>query len=1121
MNLSVAASPRGALLSLLLSALLPLGPRADTTNVIVMTEFVVAYDVVALGARADTNNLFRCQARVVDATGQPVPGAVVERYRGLAPGQRRPSLDFDGRSTADNDGAVAFTTTNAAWFTLVAAKPGFAIAWTAWDPSMESEAETLTLTLTPPASVSGLVQDSAHQPVPEALVWVSYAFWMAPASGLSWSSSPLLSRLGRRYFSARTGPDGKFRIDALPQGAGLELAVSKPGLALDQPPVSTFYVNPLSLRFDAGQSNIVLTLKPAGAIEGRVVREDSGAPVAGANVALAGSFLDDDSSLSSMTGPDGAFRLTNLSPGDYTLLARLGTNQPPDLVAQPVTVAVESGATNRNVKLALGPGALLEVTVRDEAGNQPVKAATVWAASPPDVNESATTSDQGLARFRLPPGQYQVGARKPGSTSQASEQATLERNQTNTLTITLAAASATKLTGTLLDPDGKPAPNVAVASFPFSQSEKHTDAQGRFTLMLNPSQFGGLQDARRILIARDLKRNLAAALELEEDATNVTLRLEPGLTLAGLITDANGKPITNAQAALTFRTERMSFSFGSPTQADAQGRFEIKALPPARAYGVSASAKGFGQDSHNLEAPEPSTRRVELDPFQLPLADQRIAGVVVDADDRPVPGAWISSYGEKQPRLQGRTNAKGRFSFDHVCGGSINLYANNPREPGGSGSANAQGGDTNITIQLGQQAGVRTLRSGAAQPKLTGTVLDADGKPAPKVTVSLFPFFSYAQKRTDDQGRFTLAAESIPTGYPTSQRVLIARDPDRNLAAAFDLEDDTTNADLKLGPGLTLVGRVTDVNGHAVSNAQAQVMFRTDRMSSQLGQAVRADAQGRFEIKALPFGRKYSVTVSARGFGQDQHEAEAPEAGSPPLELDPFQLLVADQRIAGVVLDSDDQPVAGARLYTYGNNQPNLQGQTDAKGRFSLDKACAGAITISANSPRGGFGSASVEAGDTNITIRLSSSPAVIGAAAPQAASLRGKPLPDLAPLGLAPADAPAGQPLLALLIDAEQRPSRRALRLLAEQAPALKQKGLAIVILQAGAMADDAFAAWKQEAALPFPVARFKDDADKTRAAWGAAALPWPILTGKSHRVAAEGFPLEELDAKLKELKE
>jgi len=43
------------------------------------------------------------------------------------------------------------------------------------------------------------------------------------------------------------------------------------------------------------------------------------------------------------------------------------------------------------------------------------------------------------------------------------------------------------------------------------------------------------------------------------------------------------------------------------------------------------------------------------------------------------------------------------------------------------------------------------------------------------------------------------------------------------------------------------------------------------------------------------------------------------------------------------------------------------------------------------------------------------------------------------------------------------------------------------------------------------------KGDAEKARAAWGASALPWLILTDKAHRVTAEGFPLEDLEAKLK----
>ena len=118
----------------------------------------------------------------------------------------------------------------------------------------------------------------------------------------------------------------------------------------------------------------------------------------------------------------------------------------------------------------------------------------------------------------------------------------------------------------------------------------------------------------------------------------------------------------------------------------------------------------------------------------------------------------------------------------------------------------------------------------------------------------------------------------------------------------------------------------------------------------------------------------------------------------------------------------------------------------------------------------------------------------------------------------MTPAAAPSDQALLALLIDAEQRPSRRAVRLLGEQAAALKEKGVAVVVVHTGSMADDAFKAWKQEAALPFPVGCLKGDAEKARAAWGANALPWLILTDKAHRVTAEGFELDELDARLKD---
>jgi hypothetical protein len=126
----------------------------------------------------------------------------------------------------------------------------------------------------------------------------------------------------------------------------------------------------------------------------------------------------------------------------------------------------------------------------------------------------------------------------------------------------------------------------------------------------------------------------------------------------------------------------------------------------------------------------------------------------------------------------------------------------------------------------------------------------------------------------------------------------------------------------------------------------------------------------------------------------------------------------------------------------------------------------------------------------------------------------RDHPLPDLKAFGLAATDAPTVQPVIVMLIDAEQRPARRSLKLLTDQATALKEKHVAVLILQAGSIADDAYAAWLQEAALPFPIARLKDSSGKGRFEWGARSLPWLILADKAHRVVAEGFPIEELDA-------
>ncbi len=1062
---------------------------------------------LAFGALAAQT--FHYQATVVDTNGQPVSGAIVESYRvadTTASAETSPQLQE--RGTTDASGTVTFTTTNQTIFTLIARKPGFSLSWSTSYPNAASETNTAELLLTRPLAVAGMVQDAAGKPVPDAAVWVCLAARSATRGEGFPPREMLYSKLGRQRLDSRTDAAGRFRIDGLPSDATVELMVTKPTLALDQPP-RPWGGSGLSLQ--AGESNIVLVVKPASVIEGRVTQADTGTPVAGARIVAAAGAFGDGVQPPSVTAPDGNFRLADLSAGEYRLRATVGTNEFPDWVCDVVTATVDAGATNRDVKITASHGGVLEVIVRDPSSNQPIKDAYV-SASKQATSQGVRTSDQGMARMRLVPGDYQLFVSREGL-SRYQSQVTVAGGQTNQLTVTLEPAA--RISGTVLDPNDSPVPKATVSLFPNQRVETRTDTEGRFTLTYDPNQFTGMQVTQHSLIARDPAGLLAVALDVEEESSNVTVRLEPALTLAGRVTDTNGNAIANAEVQTMYWTERMSSSLGPPVRTDAQGRFEVKGLPSGHRYQVFASATGFGRSGRIVDSPETDKLRAELEPLQLPPANLRIAGVVVDADDKPVAGAFVNGFGEAQPSLNGRTDVKGRFSFDHVCAGPIQLSANNP-SGGGYGNTAAEGGDTNITIQIGA---TQTFGRSGKTLKIAGSVVDTDGKPAPKIMVSLFPM-PQGERRTDAEGRYTLTFDSNQFGgMQINQRIVVARDATRNLAASANVEEDTTNVNLRLEPGLTLAGRVTDTDGKAITNAEAQVVLMTDRMGSGIGSSVRVDAEGRFEIKGLPSDRRYSVTASAKGFGQESRNVETPEAETRRVELDPFELPVANQRIAGVVLDDNDKPVPHARIFSYGNKQRNVNAETDAKGQFSFDKVCAGPIHLSANNMSGGFGNVTAEAGDTNIVIRMRTAMGM-GRQPPRRATLNGNPLPDLATVNLASDAAPVGRPVLLCLFDFEQRPSRRVVRLLAEQHDALRQKGVSVLAVQAPVTSAESLQSWKNANPVPFPVGSVLEKSDKTKWASEVDSLPWLILTDADHRVAAEGFMLDELDAKLAALK-
>lgn len=165
---------------------------------------------------------------------------------------------------------------------------------------------------------------------------------------------------GRR---SRSGPDGQFAFNALPQGT----YTLRAGVAFEgawNPTGHAIAVSP-RLILEAGQvlSDIELELVRPGTLSGTVL-DFAGNPVVGATVFLrdgAGRLLDPFSPHRS--GAEGRFSIDHVAPGQVTACARTADACTPE--SAPMTL--HAGKTTE-VALVLSAGSILRVRVADTAG---------------------------------------------------------------------------------------------------------------------------------------------------------------------------------------------------------------------------------------------------------------------------------------------------------------------------------------------------------------------------------------------------------------------------------------------------------------------------------------------------------------------------------------------------------------------------------------------------------------------------------------------------------------------------------------------------------------------------------------------------------------------------------
>ena len=108
---------------------------------------------------------------------------------------------------------------------------------------------------------------------------------------------------------------------------------------------------------------------------------------------------------------------------------------------------------------------------------------------------------------------------------------------------------------------------------------------------------------------------------------------------------------------------------------------------------------------------------------------------------------------------------------------------------------------------------------------------------------------------------------------------------------------------------------------------------------------------------------------------------------------------------------------------------------------------------------------------------------------------------------------------MLICFFDMNQRPSRNYIMQLAKQAEALTQKGVCLIAVQASKTDENALHKWISENNVNLPLGMIQDNEECVRFDWAVLSLPWLILTDRKHVVTAEGFGLDELNDKIRQM--